>query len=177
VILAISQISCSPGTLSIVVNRTRENAKFCCLINIEKEILRPDCRVVSEASESVSMYPYTNTIAPNSGYPGASLGASPYGAPYNPMGTTTVYTTTTQGYSPAPSPYVTTTYQRLPGMITVNPYLAVPSMYNRVFYNWFGPYQDPRMPFQVCSSPSFLLLSSPSIYLFIWSVLFFGELR
>jgi hypothetical protein len=39
-------------------------------------------------------------------------------------------------------------YARLPGMITQTPYLAVPQFYNRVFYQWYGPYQDPRMPFQ-----------------------------
>jgi len=100
------------------------------------------------------MYPYTGTNQhPNSGYPGASLGGGP--SPYYPppMGSTTVYTTTTTGY-PAPNPYHsqpmmhTTQYARLPGMITMNPYLSIPSIYNRVFYNWYGPYQDPRMPFQ-----------------------------
>jgi hypothetical protein len=95
---------------------------------------------------------------PNSGYPGASLGGPTMGPSYgNPM-QTTVYTTTTTHPSGYPNPYVqpmqpsyttTTTYSRLPGMITVSPYLVVPQYYNRVFYNWYGPYQDPRMPFQV----------------------------
>jgi hypothetical protein len=110
------------------------------------------------------MYPYTTTNQhPNSGYPGASLGGPPMGMPMGggygmgyPGGPqTTVYTTTTS--YPTPSPYMTqpniyqtTQYARLPGMVTMNPYLSIPSVYNRVFYQWYGPYQDPRMPFQVC---------------------------
>jgi len=56
------------------------------------------------------------------------------------------------GYPPAvgamPGGYATTTtYVRLPGMVTMNPYMAVPTFYNRVRYNWMGPWQDPRIPF------------------------------
>lgn len=40
-------------------------------------------------------------------------------------------------------------YARLPGMVTVNVYKQIPAYYHKVFYQWYGPYQDPRMPFQV----------------------------
>lgn len=40
-------------------------------------------------------------------------------------------------------------YQHLPGMVTTQVYMQVPQYYNRVYYQWYGPYQDPRMPFQV----------------------------
>lgn len=40
-------------------------------------------------------------------------------------------------------------YQPLPGMVTTQVYLQPPQFYNRVYYQWYGPYQDPRMPFQV----------------------------